>query len=136
MTSRGVARRQYLDRYFGRDPDWWPWSLARVREARQRGPIYINDIVYAESSTRFASIDLFDATLERAKIIVIPIPRSALFLAGKVFLEYRKAGGGKATILPDFFIGAHAEVEQLSVITRDTRRYRRYFPTVKLIAPE
>ncbi|CAN5548754.1 type II toxin-antitoxin system VapC family toxin [soil metagenome] len=121
---------------FGQDPDWWQWSLARMREARQRGPLYINDIVYAESSTRFASMKLFEATLERAEVIVLPIPRPALFLAGKAFLDYRRAGGSKASILPDFFIGAHAAIEQLAVITRDTRRYRHYFPTVELIAPE
>ena len=120
---------------FGRDPDWWPWSLARMEEAKRRGPLRINEIVYAEASIRFATIGQFETTLERTGIAVMPIPRAALFLAGKVFLEYRQAGGSKSNVLPDFFIGAHAAVEQLPVITRDGRRYRRYFPTVELIMP-
>jgi predicted nucleic acid-binding protein len=121
---------------FGRDPDWWPWSLARMEEAKRRGPLRINEIVYAEASTRFVTIGKFEAALDATGITVLPISRPALFLAGKAFLEYRRAGGNKANILPDFFIGAHAAVERLSVITRDTRRYRHYFPTVELIAPQ
>lgn len=118
------------------DPDWYDWSLARLDEAARNGPLLINNVVYAETSIRFHGIDDFDATLARARVTVAPIPRMALFLAGKAFAQYRGAGGPRTGVLPDFFIGAHAEVERLPLLTRDARRYRYYFPTVALIAPE
>ena len=121
---------------FGQTPIWWEWSLARLEEASSRGPLLINDVIFAETSIRFQSIENFEAALLRAAITVAPIPREALFLAGKASVEYRKSGGSRAGVLPDFFIGAHAAVKGLPLLTRDTRRYRGYFPTVNLIAPE
>ena len=93
-------------------------------------------MIYAETSIRFQNITDFDATLAEAGITVAPIPRAALFLAGKTFTRYRSAGGVRSGVLPDFFIGAHADVERLPLLTRDRRRYRSYFPAVNLIAPE
>ena len=84
----------------------------------------------------FESIEDFDAALAEAGITFAPIPRTALFLAGKASLKYRNSGGARTGVLPDFFIGAHAAMEDLPLLTRDTRRYRNYFPTVILIAPE
>jgi predicted nucleic acid-binding protein len=96
----------------------------------------INDVVYAESSIRYRSIERFDAALARIGINVLPMPRTALFLAGKAFAQYRGAGGTRTGVLPDFFIGAHAMVGGLPLLTRDVRRYRHYFPAVVLIAPD
>lgn len=121
---------------FSDDPVWYDWSSARLEEASLAGPIVINDIVYAETSIRYREIARFEAALNRAGIVVLPIPRPALFAAGKAFAKYREAGGVRNSVLPDFFIGAHAEVERLPLLTRDARRYRSYFPNVTLIAPD
>jgi predicted nucleic acid-binding protein len=121
---------------FTRTPNWWEWSLMQLEEAALHGPLLINDVIYAETSVRFPDIDEFDAALARAGITVAPMPRMALFLAGKAFTQYRSAGGIRTGVLPDFFIGGHAMVEGLLLLTRDARRYRNYFPTVEIIAPD
>lgn len=118
------------------DPKWFDWSLAHLEQAALRGPLLINDIVYAETSTRYPAIEDFESALDVGKVTVVPTPRMALFLAGKAFTKYRRAGGIRTGVLPDFFIGAHAAVDELPLLTRDARRYRHYFPTVMLIAPE
>lgn len=121
---------------FARTSTWWEWSLRQLEDAALYGPLLINDVIYAETSIRFQTVQEFDYALAEAGVTMTPIPRSALFLAGKAFMKYRDAGGTRSGVLPDLFIGAHAQVEQLPLLTRDTRRYRSYFPTVNLIAPE
>lgn len=121
---------------FTRTPNWWEWALVQLEEAALHGPLLINDVIYAESSVRFQSMDELDAALAVAGITVASMPRKALFLAGKAFARYRAAGGVRTGVLPDFFIGAHAELEGLPLLTRDAQRYRHYFPSVNLIAPE
>lgn len=120
---------------FTRTPVWWEWSLARLEDAALHGPLLINDVIFAETSIRFPAIEDFEAALAEAGITVAPMPRMAPFLAGKASVQYRNAGGVRSSVLPDFFIGAHATVERLPLLTRDTRRYRTYFPTVELITP-
>lgn len=115
---------------------WGDWSQDQLEQAALKGSLVINDVIYAEVSTRYETIEAVESMLRDLRIEVIPIPREALFVAGKAFLQYRAAGGIRTSVLPDFFIGAHAAVEQLPLLTRDTRRYRSYFPTVNLIAPE
>jgi predicted nucleic acid-binding protein len=115
---------------------WADWSQAQLELAAMRGPLVINDVIYAEISTRYATPDAVDAALDDLNIGVTALPRAALFLAGKAYLRYRAAGGVRTGVLADFFIGAHAAAERLPLLTRDTRRYRSYFPTVALIAPE
>ena len=92
-------------------------------------------MVYAEFSSRFTRIEDIDVLLESVDIVVAEMPRSALFLAGQVFKAYRRRGGPRASVLPDFFIGAHATVVGAPLLTRDPRRYRSYFPTIELITP-
>lgn len=121
---------------FGRDPNWWEWSLARLENANVRGPVFINDVVYAETSIRYDSVTRFEEALARTGVTIVPIPHEALFLAGKSCQRYRRAGGTKTGVVPDFFIGAHAAVTGLTLLTRDPRRYRTYFPTIELIAPD
>jgi predicted nucleic acid-binding protein len=121
---------------FTEDPKWLDWSLARLEAAAFRGPLLINDVIYAETSTRYPIIEDFEAALAGAGVTVVPTPRTALFLAGKAFAQYRSAGGIRTGVLADFFIGAHAAVERLPLLTRDARRYRSYFPTVTLVAPD
>ncbi|MGQ3356210.1 MAG: type II toxin-antitoxin system VapC family toxin [Phreatobacter sp.] len=120
---------------FTDDPVWADWSAARLDAALILGPVVINDVVFAELSVRFERIDDVDAALAGAGIAVDPVPREALFLAGKVFLAYRRAGGPRTGVLPDFFIGAHAAVRGWPLLTRDARRYRTWFPGLELIAP-
>jgi len=120
---------------FTKTHDWWEWSLRQLEEAALYGPLLINDVIYAEASIRFSSVEQFEKALAEAGITMAVIPRAALFLAGKAFVKYRDAGGTRAGVLPDLFIGAHAQVGQLPLLTRDTRRYRSYFPTVNLITP-
>ncbi len=117
-------------------PGWWEWSLAQLEDAALQGPLLINDVIFAETSIRFPKIEDFEKALLAAGITVAPVPRMALFLAGKASVQYRNAGDARSSALPDFFIGAHAAVEQLPLLTRDTRRYRTYFPAVMLIAPD
>jgi predicted nucleic acid-binding protein len=118
-----------------RTPDWWQWSLRQLEHAALSGPLVINDVVYAEVSTRYTSVDTVDTVLRDFGVDLVAMPRAALFLAGKAYLSYRTAGGVRTGVLSDFFVGAHATAEHLPLLTRDTRRYRSYFPTVNLIAP-
>ncbi|MDR3517243.1 MAG: type II toxin-antitoxin system VapC family toxin [Azospirillaceae bacterium] len=118
------------------DPVWVAWSIRQLDAASLQGPLIINDVVYAELSVRFDRIEDLDDTLDEAGITLALMPRPALFLAGKVFQRYRAAGGARNGVLPDFFIGAHAVVADMPLLTRDVRRYRTYFPSLKLIAPE
>jgi len=118
------------------DPDRAEWSVAKLEEAALKGPLCINDVVYAELSVRYDRIEDLEAMLEESAIETAPPPRAALFLAGKVFVQYRKSGGSRTGVLPDFFIGAHAAVSGVPLLTRDGRRHRNYFPTLELIAPE
>lgn len=117
------------------DERWLPWSAAALADAAERGRTFINPIVYAEISVRFSRIEDLEAAVPRSLIVRQPVPYEAAFLAGKVFLAYRRAGGRRSAPLPDFFIGAHAAVAKASLLTRDPARFRTYFPTVPLIAP-
>ena len=115
---------------------WADWSQAQLEQAALQGPLVINDVIYAEISTRHSSVEAVDSMLSNLGVDVAPIPRSALFLVGKAYLQYRAGGGVRAGVLADFFIGAHAAVEKLPLLTRDARRYKSYFPTVRVIAPQ
>jgi predicted nucleic acid-binding protein len=117
------------------DARWADWSQAQLEQAAAAGSLIINDVIYAEISTRYRTIEAVDAMLEELDIDVAKIPRDALFLAGKAYLRYRATGGVRTGVLSDFFIGAHAAVEQRPLLTRDAQRYRTYFPTVELITP-
>ncbi len=117
------------------EPTWLAWSAHAMAEAADTGPILINPIIYAEVSVRFTMIEDLDAALPPHDVHRTPLPWSAAFLAGKAFAQYRRAGGARSSTLPDFFIGAHAAVGDLTLLTRDAARYRTYFPTVRLIAP-
>jgi len=118
------------------DPVWANWSIRQLDAGAIKGPLAINGVVFAELSVRFERIEDLDEVLEESGITLEEIPRAALFLAGKVFQRYRAAGGVRNGVLPDFFIGAHAAVAGLPLLTRDVQRYRTYFPTITLIAPQ
>ena len=119
------------------DPAWADWSQQQLDAASMRGSICINPVIYAELSMAFARIEELESVVTDGDFDVEEIPREALFLAGKVFLRYRQRSRGavKRSVLPDFFVGAHAAVLGMSILTRDVTLYRAYFPTVKLIYP-
>jgi predicted nucleic acid-binding protein len=116
-------------------PAWMTPSLMALERALSEGVLIVDDIVYAELSVGLESTADTDAVLRSVDVILAPIPREALFLAGKAFKSYRESGGTRTGVLPDFFIGAHALVENIPLLTRDPKRYRTYFPTVELIVP-
>jgi len=118
------------------DAVWADWFVRQLDRAAVRGPLIINDVVYAELSVGFERIEDLDDLLDEAGIAMDEIPREALFLAGKAFRRYRTAGGARSGVLPDFFIGAHAAVLGLPLLTRDAKRYRSYFPSVVLMTPD
>lgn len=118
------------------DSKWAAWSQAQLDSVALKDTLIINPVIYAELSLAFRRIEELEAMLTKTGLRVEPVPREALFLAGKVFLQYRRKGGTKTGVLPDFFIGAHAAVLDLFLLTRDTARYATYFPKLKLIAPD
>jgi predicted nucleic acid-binding protein len=118
------------------DPAWGQWSESALARAGDAGILIINPIVYAEVSAGFERIEDLDDAVPAEDFDREPLPYEAGFVAGKAFLAYRKRGGQKRSPLPDFFIGAHAAVRQYRLLTRDAARYRTYFPTVEVIAPD
>jgi predicted nucleic acid-binding protein len=117
------------------DPVWGDWSIAQLRAQSRIHPLLINPIIYAELSVAFSDLAVLDQTIATMELTFRELPRPALFLAGKAFVQYRRKGGKKPNVLADFFIGAHAAVLGCPLLTRDVRRYRHYFPGVVLIAP-
>jgi hypothetical protein len=117
------------------DPRWADWSISQLQGQSKVHQLAVNPIIYAELSLAFATVEALDRALADLGLALIELPRPALFLAGKAFLRYRRQGGEKSNVLPDFFIGAHAAVSGLLLLTRDTRRYAAYFPSVSVIAP-
>jgi predicted nucleic acid-binding protein len=115
------------------DQGWRSWSTAEIEKQSLSGPIIINEIVYAELSGRYSSQRQLDGAVEGLQLQFEWLPKSALYLAGQAFQRYRHAGGPRGSILADFFIGAHAAVVGVPILTRDARRYRNYFPSVALI---
>ena len=123
-----------LDIFTG-DPTWCAWSRDRLTFLSQTTRLYINPVIYSEISISYTSIEHFEAILATLPLGYQEIPKEALFLSGKAFVQYRRAGGSKIFPLPDFYIGAHAAVNNWQVITRDPSRISCYFPTVQIITP-
>ncbi len=121
---------------FANDPDWFEWSAAVLGRYAKTHRLCINAMIYAELSIGFVRLEELEHALKIAAIDLSDLPKEALFLAGKVFLSYRRQGGTKTSTLPDFFIGAHAAVQKWPLLTRDVKRYKTYYPTVELITPE
>ncbi len=120
---------------FTNDPVWADWSEGVLGQYSQSNSLFVNSIVYTEISIGFNRIEEVEDVIAQTGVKVLEIPREALFLAGKIFLDYRRNKGTKKSTLPDFFIGAHATVSSFDLVTRDTARYKTYFPNIKLICP-
>lgn len=117
------------------DATWFDWSAQQLDACAARGELCINAIIYAEVSIGFKRIEDLDDALSDPPFTRLPMPWDAAFLAGKAFLRYRRAKGARRSPLPDFFIGAHAAIEGMPLLTRDARRYRTYYPKLELICP-
>jgi predicted nucleic acid-binding protein len=117
------------------DPVWFDWSASALAAAVRAGPVMVNPIIYAEVSVGFDRIEDLEDALPAEIFRREPLPFAAGFLAGKAYRDYRRRGGARTSPLPDFFIGAHAAIGALDLLTRDAGRYRSYFPTVRVISP-
>ena len=117
------------------DAVWCDWSLAQLRANKAQDKLTINPMIYAEIAVAYTSVTELDSFLKPTGIIVSPISNQTAFLASRAFMRYRKTKGTKTGVLPNFFIGAQAQAEGWTLLTRDATRYRRYFPTVALISP-
>ena len=118
------------------DAVWYGWSSDAMRSAARNSAVYINPLIYAEVSTQYSSIEKLDRVLPNSILRRAQLPYSAGFLAAKAFVAYRRGGGSLRSPMPDFYIGAHAVVQNLTLVTRDVRRYRKYFPSLRLISAE
>ena len=118
------------------DPNWAEWSESKLEKFSLITKLYINPVIYSEVSVGFKRIEELESALTCSSFQMLEIPKEALFLAGKVFLKYRKNRDTKRSPLPDFFIGAQAAIFEMDLLTRDVPRYLTYFPTVRLISPE
>ena len=117
------------------DPDWADWSIAQLQAQSKVHRLAVNPIIYSEVSMTFSTVEALDQVLDGMQLRLLEIPKPALFLAAKAFEQYRRNGGVKNNVLGDFFIGAHAAVSGLPLLTRDTHRYKNYCPSVQLVAP-
>ncbi len=117
------------------ESEWKAWSDDMLGMCRDRGPVIINPIIFAEVSSGFTSADLVDEIFPETMLQRESLPWGAAFLAGQAFRVYRRRGGERRSPLPDFFIGAHAAVAGHTLLTRDPRRYRHYFPKLRIISP-
>lgn len=134
MDATLVDSNVILDVLTG-DTEWLDWSAAALARQADAGPLVVNPLIYAEVAARFDRIEDLEAALPADYFLRQPLPWEAAFLAGRSFIRYRRKGGQRRSPLPDFYIGAHALVGGLTLLTRDPRRYRTYFPALRLIAP-
>jgi predicted nucleic acid-binding protein len=134
MSSTLVDSNVLID-LFDEDSEWREWSDAMLTRCASRGPLVINPIVFAEVAAGFDSIEDVESALPETYLRREPLPWAAAFLAGRAFVQYRRRGGKTTAPLPDFYIGAHAAVAGHALLTRDARRYRDYFPRLRVIAP-
>ena len=118
------------------DPNWADWSEAQLTPLAEAGLAVINHIIYAEVAATFATIEALNAAVQPFNLQREPLPWDAAFLASQAFKLYRRRGGQRSSPLPDFYIGAHASLAGYALLTRDSRRYREYFPRLKILNPE
>lgn len=134
MNGTLVDSNVLLD-VFTEDPEWSDWSAAMLAKAADQGALAINPIIYAEVSARFERIEDLDDALPATYCRRLPLPWEAAFLAGQCFVLYRRRGGARRSPMPDFYIGAHAALAGLTLLTRDASRYKAYFPSLRIVAP-
>jgi predicted nucleic acid-binding protein len=117
------------------DPEWFAWSSQMLATSAEADRLVINPLIYAEVSLGFDRIEDLDASVPADYFVREPLPWEAAFLAARAFRAYRRRGGARTHALPDFYIGAHAAIAGYTLLTRDARRYRTYFPRLRVVAP-
>ena len=135
MGNRVLVDSNVLLDILEEDQQWFGWSSEQLAACAEHSALVINPVIYAEVSIGFARVEELEEALPADVFERLALPWEAAFLAGKCFLAYRRAGGNRRSPLPDFFIGAHALVGGMALLTRDAARYRTYFPRLELIAP-
>lgn len=135
VTRRVLVDANVLLDVLTDDPQWYDWSAAQLDACAAEAELCINPIVYAEVSVGFDRIEALDDALPSDAFTRLELPWEAGFLAGKAFLQYRRAKGARTSLLPDFYIGAHAAIGGMTLLTRDARRYRTYYPKLEIICP-
>jgi predicted nucleic acid-binding protein len=133
--SRVLVDSNVLLDIFTEDPVWFGWSSDTMAELAEQSALVVNPIIYAEVSVGFDKIEELEQALPANRFTREPLPWEAGFLAGKSSTAYRKRGGERRSPLPDFYIGAHAAVRKMTLLTRDAARYRTYFPGLALVTP-
>ena len=134
MSSTLINSNVWID-LFDEESEWRTWSDAMVTDALRPGPLIINPVIFAEVSAGYDTYEEIAALFSESYVTKEPLPWEAAFLAGRAFWLYRQRGGTRSSPLPDFYIGAHAAVAGHTLLTRDARRYRHYFPRLRIIAP-
>lgn len=134
MTT--IVDSNVLIDFLGYGSSWNSWSDRQLEQARRAGTILINPIILAELATGFPTAELLDKAIDPSHFLREDLPWEAAFIAGKAFLSYRRSGGDRRSPMPDFYIGAHASVRSYRLLTRDPSRYRTYFPSLEIIAPD
>ena len=135
MTRRVLVDASVLLDVLTDDPRWYGWSAGQLDACAAEADLCINPVVYAEVSAGFERIEALDDALPADAFTRLELPWEAGFLAGKALLQYRRAKGARGSPLPDFYIGAHAAIEGMALLTRDAKRYRAYYPKLELICP-
>jgi predicted nucleic acid-binding protein len=118
------------------DAAWCAWSEGKLLGAVESDILAINPIIYAELSPAYRTAAELERALRGWPLQRLALPYDAGFLAGHVFVTYRREGGLRRSPLPDFYIGAHAQTEGFHLLTRDPSRYRTYFPGARLLSPD
>jgi len=134
-VSRVLVDSNVLLDVFSEDPTWFDWSSDALAELAERSVLVVNPIIYAEVSVRFERVEDLEEALPADRFQREALPWEAGFLAGKCYLSYRKRGGERRSPLPDFYVGGHAAVRGMILLTRDASRYRTYFPQLEIVAP-
>ena len=136
MTARVMVDSNVLLDVFEEDPVWYAWSSTQIARLSEASALIINQVIFSEVSVGFNRIEEVDTAMPALYFVRETLPWEAAFLAGKCFVQYRRKGGLRRSPLPDFYIGAHALVGGMRLLTRDAARYRTYFPKLRLISPE
>lgn len=134
MTT--IVDSNVLIDFLGYGSSWNSWSDRQLEQARRAGTILINPIILAELAAGFPTAELLDKAIDPSHFLREDLPWEAAFIAGKAFLSYRRSGGDRRSPMPDFYIGAHASVRSYRLLTRAPTRYRTYFPSLEIIAPD
>jgi predicted nucleic acid-binding protein len=136
ISARVMIDSNVLIDLLENDPNWADWSETQLAPLAEAGLAVINPIIYAEVAANFATIEALAAAVQPFNLQREPLPWDAAFLASQAFKLYRRRGGTRSSPLPDFYIGAHASLSGYALLTRDARRYREYFPKLKILSPE